>query len=116
MIQTMPIAAAFAVPDPKHIILNDNVATVYSGGDIPPAPPAPRTITAWEFRDRFLTSEIDAILDLAYAGNAQARRLILKLQTATGGVDLDSDVVIAGVDFLVAQAILTPARKAEILA
>lgn len=84
----------------------------------PPVPPAPRQpIPASEFRDRFTDTEMAAVVTLAYAGagDAVAAMLLLKLQTSTE-IDLDSQAVIDGLNYLVAHAVLAPERPAEILA
>lgn len=75
-----------------------------------------RRIESWQFRDRFTEVELDGILGMAYSGDAIARRLLLKVQTATGGIDLDSPEVIGGLDYLVTQGVLTAERAAVIRA
>jgi len=81
-----------------------------------PAPdPVARTITADHFRDRFTVEEMDAVLALAYGGDAIARRLLLKLQTQSV-INLGSAELLAGLDYLVTTGAITEARKVEVLA
>lgn len=102
---------ALALPNPKHIFINGSQVVVYTGVDIPSSA---RSILPYDFRQRFTENEMGAILLTAYNGDANIRKLLLKLQT-TESVDLDDAVVIAGVDYLVSQAIITAERKTEIL-
>lgn len=67
-----------------------------------------------QFRDRFTPEEMDAVLALAYDGDAMARRLLLKVQTSRE-IDLDSPETIGGLDYLIAKGVLADARKEEIL-
>ena len=89
---------------------------VYEPGDTlpvePPSPPAASVLTVQEFRDRFTLPELAAI---ATSTDAGVRVLVLKVTTRTD-VPLDNADVIAGLDLLVARGLLTPARKAAILA
>lgn len=86
--------------------------------ELPPAPvPAPvNIIPVSAFRDRFTPPELMGVTALAYAGDTNMQYLLLKLQTNTDGVDLLSAEVIGGVTYLEGKGVLTPARKAEILA
>jgi len=81
----------------------------------PPPPPAPpsRLISVQEFRSRFTDLEQAATVTSANAG---VKVLVFKLSTRLEPVNLDDQQVIAGVDLLIAQGILSPARKAAILA
>ena len=86
----------------------------------PPAPlvPGERRIPASEFRARFTDAELAGVSMLAYGGtgDATAQVMLLKISTASEGIDLDSAPVIAGLDYLVAKGKLEAGRKAEILA
>lgn len=77
--------------------------------------PGPRTVSPTAFRDRFTVAEMDAILALAYGGDAVARRLLFKLQTQTS-IHLDSSELSSGLDYLVSVAVLTSARAVEVSA
>lgn len=104
-----------------HIVSGDEIR-VYERGDILPPELSfkvdlvvERIISVSEFRSRFDFAETDAILDLAYGGDKIARHVLLKLQTADAGVNLDSADVVNGLDYLVAKNILSPKRKEAIL-
>lgn len=71
-------------------------------------------ITAYEFRDSFTPDELTTILNAAYAGDSICRLLLLKIQTATGGVDLHSEDTINGLAYLQSINILSGARVQEI--
>lgn len=114
MIQQLTIPQAFAFPDPKYIVLTDDVATVYTGDDIPETQTT-RLIEISKFRERFTDAEKDAILDLAYNGDAIARRILLKLQTTALEIDVDHPDVIASMSYLVSVGAITDNRKDEIL-
>lgn len=80
-----------------------------------PAMPGPRTLSPAAFRDRFTADEMDAVIALAYGGDAVARRLLFKLQTQTS-INLDSAELMAGLDYLVTAGTLTAARVNEVVA
>lgn len=75
----------------------------------------PHLIPAYEFRDRFTETEMGAVLDAAYSGNAICRQLLLKLQTANDGIDTHSNAVISGVRYLVHLGLLSAQRAGEVL-
>jgi hypothetical protein len=74
----------------------------------------PIYISAADFRNRFTDSEMDAILDAAYAGDAICRRLLFKLQTNSGGVNLRGAAETAGIAYL-QQAGLVSAERAQLI-
>jgi hypothetical protein len=83
-----------------------------------PADPVELTeyrIRDWEFRDRFTDTELDLIINAAYAGDAIARRVLMKIQTASDGVNLLSPEVQGGVMYLTQHGVLTKERAAQIL-
>ncbi|MDP2786611.1 MAG: hypothetical protein Q8O79_00830 [Pseudomonadota bacterium] len=86
----------------------------------PPQPGGPmeRRIPAYLFRDRFTGAELAGITGLAYGGlgDATAQVMLLKIATASEGINLDSAETIGGLDYLIAKGKLTAGRKAEILA
>lgn len=82
----------------------------------PPLPASRRTVTVSEFRDRFTDAEMDAVLTLAYSGDAIARKLLLKIQTASEGVNLEAAEVAAGLGYLVSRGVIAAPRVDEILA
>jgi hypothetical protein len=93
-------------------------------GDAFQAPPAPvpvlpRIITPREFRLRFTASERGA-LTLAASQNLlqgdPALQVFLDDLSASQAVELDHPELIAGVDAIVAAALITRARASEILA
>jgi hypothetical protein len=115
MIYTVTTQAEIdAIPDPKHVWFNLNHFVVTTGNDMP-SNSQERIIPVWKFRDRFTTAEIDAILNLVYSGDSVVRLLMLKLQTASDGIDLDSADVINGMDYLVSKSVLTQARSNAII-
>jgi hypothetical protein len=71
-------------------------------------------ITAEEFRNRFTESEMDAVIAAAYAGDAICRRLLFKLQTNSGGVNLRGAAETAGIAYL-QQAGLVSAERAQLI-
>jgi hypothetical protein len=103
-----------AIPNPKHVWFNLNHFVVTTGSDMP-SNSQERIIPVWKFRDRFTTAEIDVILNLVYSGDSVARLLILKLQTASDGIELDSSDVQQGTAYLVNKSVLTQARANAIL-
>lgn len=115
MIVTTTIAAALATSDPKHVVLDENSATVYTEGDIPETPSI-RRIRDWQFRDRFTQTELDAINHLAFTElDPIGQRLLMAIYTASDGVDLDGQAVNDGLNYWIYMGILTIERKAEIL-
>lgn len=73
-----------------------------------------RIVSASEFRDRFTTDEMDAVLTLAYGGDAIARRLLFKLQTQAN-ISLDSPELIGGLAYLAQTGVVTQVRAVEVL-
>jgi len=106
---------ADAIPEPKHLWYDINRIVVYTGDDVP-VTPSSRIVTINEFRDKFTTTEQDAILSLAYSGDTVARRFLLKLQTTLMEVDLDHADVVGALAYLVAKSVLTNSRANEIRA
>lgn len=76
---------------------------------------SPRSIPASEFRDRFTTQELAGILTAAYGGDINAQLLLLKVQTNTNGIELDTDETIQGIQYLQSIGVLTTDRAAVIL-
>lgn len=72
-------------------------------------------ITAEEFRNRFSESAMDAIIAAAYDGDAVCRRLLLKLQTNTSGVNLHGTTETAGIAYLQQLGLLTEEEAQAIL-
>ena len=107
--------AANAVAGPKNIRFESDEFVVSTGADYE-APVTGSMISISEFRDRFTKSELLAIANMAYAGDATTRYLLLKLQTNTSGMDLSGAETVGGVDYLIAKGVLLPARRADILA
>lgn len=110
------ISTALATPEPKHVVLNGNKATVYTGDDMPITTPI-RVIRDWEFKRRFTTEELDAINHLAFVeSDVMGQRLLMAIYTASDGVNLDSQEVNDGLDYWIFKGILTSGRKIEVLA
>ena len=110
------ITTALATPEPKHVALNGNEATVYTGEDIPITTPI-RVIRDWEFKRRFTDEELDAINELAFMQlDAIGQRLLMAIYTASDGVNLDGQEVDSGLNYWIFKGILAPERKLEILA
>lgn len=76
--------------------------------------PSARVVSIDNYRDRFTPTELGAVLQCAYGGNVNCQMLLLKVQTATGGIDLDSQSVIDGLAYLTSIEILSPGRANEI--
>jgi len=71
-------------------------------------------ITVEMFRLRFTTEEMTAVIDAAYNGDTACRQLLFKLSTNVSGIDLISDTVIYGLQYLKSIGILTDERITEI--
>lgn len=88
--------------------------------ELPPEPVVAeqRIVAAHEFRDRFTAAELGAIVNRAYSGtgDVNAQLLLLKVQTAVGGINLDSPEVIGGLDYLVSVGVIPAEAKARVLA
>lgn len=88
--------------------------------ELPPEPVVAeqRVLTAFEFRDRFTAAELGAIVARAYSGDGDvnAQVLLLKVQTAVGGINLDSAEVVEGLSYLVAIGVISAEAKARVLA
>jgi hypothetical protein len=106
------IEQAQAIADPKLIWINVGEFVVFTNDDLLPLA---KIIQTNDFRSRFTDAETDAILNLAYSGDAIARRILLKLQTV-GEIDLSSQSVIDGMSYWVSKKIMTQKRADEILA
>jgi hypothetical protein len=110
MIQTMTIADAFAVQVPKHIILNNDVATVYTGADIPPAPQ--REWSLAEFNTRFTPAELAGFW-LAASTDPQAAKL-MATAFSSPTIRPDSQELIDALEYWVSIGKLAVNRPAEI--
>jgi len=78
---------------------------------------SPRIITTSEYIDRFTPAEQLAITSLAYSGAGDAQVVLLLLKTQTRAeINLDSAVLIAGLDYLVSKGAIAAGRPAIIRA
>jgi hypothetical protein len=111
IITNLTYSQALNLSEPTHIRLTNTQVIVYTGSDIPPQP---RLISPYDFRQRFTSDEMTAILNAAYSGDTTVRKLLLKLQT-TDSIDLDNSEVIGGCQYLVSQNVITEERKEVIL-
>lgn len=82
----------------------------------PEVQPNIRLLSQAQFRARFTEDELTAFSALVYGGDALAQNLLLKITTASDGIDLDSADVSLGLDYMVARGVLTPIRRDEIVA
>jgi len=112
-----------AVSNPiLYVAQDDGTWKVYQKGDedsIPVADPIPesRFISVTDFRSLFTTDELLAINQAAYiSGDVNVQMLLLKVFTATTGVDLDFIDTVQGVGYLEYINVLTAGRAQEILA
>lgn len=83
------------------------------------APMTPERITVipvYAFRGRFTDAELIAINALAYSGDAVAQLLLLKVSTATDGIDLTSQSVVNGLNYLVSAGTITADRLPDLMA
>jgi hypothetical protein len=110
MIQTMSITAAFAVPDPKHIVLDGDVATLYTGEDIPPAPP--REWTLAEFNTKISPAELAGFWLAATTDEQAAKLMATAFSSPT--IRPDSQELIDALDYWVSIGKLAANRPAEI--
>ena len=78
------------------------------------APPTGRLLKVGDYRDRFTKAEQAEVLKRAYGGDENCQFLLMKMQTNTDGIDLDSTDVINGLAHLTAIDILNDGRAAEI--
>ena len=76
---------------------------------------SPRVIPASEFRDRFTQTELAGVLSAAYSGDVNCQLLLLKVQTNTDGIQLDSTDTVQGIGYLESINVLTAERAAQIL-
>lgn len=83
---------------------------------LPVTPERSAIIPAYVFRDRFTVAELMAINALAYSGDATAQLLLIKVSTATDGIDLTSQSVVDGLNYLVSVGAITADRLPAILA
>lgn len=74
-----------------------------------------RNVPTYIFRDRFTEAELIAINALAYSGDAAVQFMLLKVSTATDGIDLRSQSVADGLNYLVSVGAITSGRLLEIL-
>lgn len=80
------------------------------------APPTGRILTISQYRNRFTEAEQVAVLQAAYSGNTNCQVLLMKMQTTTDGINLDSESVINGLAYLTSIGILKDGRAVEIRA
>ncbi|OZI58703.1 hypothetical protein [Bordetella genomosp. 1] len=88
--------------------------SVVDGQLVPPTPPAqePRTIfTVREYMAKFTDEEYGAALD---SGSIQVRR-VHQAMLAAQYIDVADPDTAAGLDLMVAEGIITPARRAVLL-
>lgn len=112
----MKLTQAQQINEPSYIEYQaDGNLMVYTGSDIP-LNFTQRVISVTEFRDRFTPTELSKLLVLAYAGDANAQSLLLQVQTASYGINLDSATVSQGLDYMITKLVIAAGRKAEILA
>jgi hypothetical protein len=112
MIQTMSIADAFNVPDPKYIELTDALATVYTGADIPPAPA--REWSLAEFNTKFTPAELAGFWQAATTDAQAAKLMATAFSSPT--IRPDSPELIDALDYWVSIGKLAANRPAEIRA
>ena len=77
------------------------------------AAPAYRYVTAEQFRDRFTSAELSAIL-AAQQTDAQIAQFLYLVATATGPFSLDDPRVVAGLPYLVSKGLIAANRPEEI--
>lgn len=97
------------------------IGGTYAGGvfarpaDPPPLPPPPkRVFTPNEFLDRLSAAKQDALIALGTSADPAARKWYARFVGARS-LSIDDPRFAAGLDFLVAQGVLTPAERDELL-
>lgn len=100
-------------PDPRPQPTPEEIAAAWEALQSAP-PPVHHVVTAAEFRDRFTATEQAAFMRLALSDDTAAV-ILLRLSTASAGIDLASASVRAGLDHLTTRGVLTSERAAEIL-
>lgn len=107
-------AEAEAVPQPRYIT-EGSCITVFTGDDIPPNDAdlqknsINRYVTAEEFRDRFTSAELSAIL-AAQQSDVQIAKFLYLVATATDPFSLDDPRVVNGLTYLVSKGLLAANR------
>lgn len=107
-------AEAEAVPQPRYIT-EGSCITVFTGDDVPPnyadtQQIANRYVTAEQFRDRFTSAELSAIL-AAQQSDVQIAKFLYLVATATDPFSLDDPRVVNGLTYLVSKGLLAANRS-----
>ena len=106
------IAIAEATPKPREVWINGPIEVVVrTGADMQQT--ADRYVTAEQFRDRFTSAELSAIL-AAQQTDAQIAQFLYLVATATGPFSLDDPRVVAGLPYLVSKGLIAANRPEEI--
>ena len=106
-------AEAEAVPQPRYIT-EGSCITVFTGDDVPSnyadtQQIANRYVTAEQFRDRFTSAELSAIL-AAQQTDVQIAKFLYLVATANGPFSLDDPRVVNGLSYLVSKGLLAENR------
>lgn len=94
----------------QNWVANGNEPTIVSDPVI-----EPNIIPAFDFRDRFTQTELATLLAHAYGGDTISQLLLLKVQTANAGIDLNSQSVKDGVGYLAMVGVITADRIPVVL-
>jgi hypothetical protein len=70
IITNLSITDAFAVAEPKHVVLTDDTATVYTGDDIPPLATVTLEVSAWQLRKALNQTGMRAQIEAFVAASA----------------------------------------------
>lgn len=109
---------AEAVPQPRYIMEGAHI-TVFTGEDIPPNDndmqqnSTNRYVTAGQFRDRFTSAELSAIL-AAQQSDVQIAEFLYLVATTADPFSLDDPRVVNGLPYLVSKGLLAANRPEEI--
>jgi hypothetical protein len=107
------ISDGTAIPKNTHNTAYQEYLKWIDDGNLPESAAAVIAISiipAYVFRDRFTEAELIAINALAYSGDAMAQLLLLKVSTATDGIDLMGQSVADGLNYLASVGAITSDR------
>ena len=106
------ISIAEATPEPREVWINGPVEIVVrTGADMQQT--ADRYVTAEQFRDRFTSAELSAIL-AAQQTDTQIAQFLYLVATATDRFSLDDPRVANGLPYLVSKGLIAANRPEKI--
>ena len=117
MIKNLPLYDALtlhqATPG-SYLMLSGVEGIIYTDSDIPLFAPLANETSVQSFRDRFTNAETDKFIS-AIKTDTNVAKLNFKLSTTDGIIDLKSDEVVSGVNYLAFIEVIASHRVSEIL-